>query len=129
MVLAICLQESRLSHRRQIEGPARGYAQFEQSGGVVGVLTHPLTRGSIRAVLTALDYDPNSSAKACWTAIEHNDILGAAFARLLLYTVPGKLPGRDDMGIGWTQYLAGWRPGKPRRDSWDASYTLGWSAA
>ena len=37
LLLAIGLQESKFSHRLQIGGPARGYWQFEQGGGVRGV--------------------------------------------------------------------------------------------
>ena len=49
LLLAIGLQESGLCERCQIidgggKGPARGLWQFERGGGVVGVLTHPLTR-------------------------------------------------------------------------------------
>jgi len=43
MLLAIGLQESRLIHRKQIQGPARGLWQFERAG-VQGVLTHPASR-------------------------------------------------------------------------------------
>ena len=128
MVVAICLQESRLKHRRQVGGPARGYAQFEQGGGVRGVLTHPASKPHIRVVLDMLDYDPNSDAAACYIAIEHNDILAAAFSRLLLWTLPGSLPVRNAPGQGWTQYISAWRPGKPHRDTWDAFYEQAWEA-
>lgn len=39
-MLAIGLQESRLQHRRQNGGPARGFWQFEKGGGVKGILFH-----------------------------------------------------------------------------------------
>lgn len=126
MVVAICLQESRLQHRRQINGPARGYAQFEQGGGVRGVLTHPASQPHIQAVLAALDYGPNTGADECYIAIEHNDILAAAFARLLLWTLPGHLPARNAPGIAWSQYVSAWRPGKPHRDTFDAFYEQAW---
>lgn len=129
MVVAICLQESRLEHRRQIGGPARGYAQFELGGGVRGVLTHPASKPYIQDVLSALDYDPQASPAECFVAIEHNDILAAAFARLLLWTLPGALPARGDAEGGWGQYIAAWRPGKPHRDTWDAFYEEGWRLA
>lgn len=38
MMLAIGMQESRFEHRKQIGGPARGFFQFEEAGGVRGVL-------------------------------------------------------------------------------------------
>lgn len=125
MLLAICRQESRLTHRRQIRGPARGFAQFELGGGVVGVLTHPKTRPLIEAVLTELSYVP--AASACYDAIEHNDVLAMVFARLLLWTVPKALPGPDGAQEGWDQYIAGWRPGKPHRQTWDALYAEAWA--
>jgi hypothetical protein len=125
MVLAICLQESRLKHRKQINGPARGYPQFELGGGITGVLTHPASKPHIQTVLNALDYDMN--AGDCYTAIAHNDILAAAFARLLLYTLPELLPVRSDPDGGWRQYIKAWRPGKPHRESWDTLYAQAWA--
>ncbi len=126
MVIAICLQESRLTHRRQIGGPARSYAQFEQGGGVHGVLTHPTSKPLIRSVLTALDYDPDSLEFACWTAIEHNDILCAAFARLLLYTLPDSLPAMKETQKAWGQYVSAWRPGAPKPLTWPDLYAQAW---
>jgi len=126
MCIAIALQESRIKHRRQINGPARGYWQFEQGGGVRGVLTHPASKPHIQAVLSALDYDQASDAGACYVAIEHNDILAAAFARLNLWWLPDPLPAQNAPGAGWSQYIKAWRPGKPHRDTWDAFYEQAW---
>ena len=126
MIVTICLQESRLKYRRQINGPARGYAQFEQGGGVRGVLTHQASKPHIKAVLYALDYDQDLDAEGCWIAIEHNDILAAAFARLLLYTLPQALPARNAPGMAWSQYLQGWRPGRPHRGTFDAFFEQAW---
>ena len=42
MLIAIALQESRLTYRKQIGGPARGLHQFE-TGGVRAVLRHAAT--------------------------------------------------------------------------------------
>ena len=129
MLIAIALQESRMIHRRQIGGPARGYWQFEQGGGVRGVLTHPVSKTHIQTVLSELDYAYDSDAGECYIAIEHNDILAAAFARLLLYTLPDALPARNAPGTAWSQYLKAWRPGKPHRDTWDAFYEQAWEIA
>lgn len=126
MVISICLQESRLEHRRQIGGPARGYAQFEQGGGVRGVLTHPASKPHIEAVCAALDYEPEP--EACYIAIEHNDILAAAFARLLLWTLPDPLPAANEVEKAWRQYIAAWRPGKPHPASWPRCYSQAWGA-
>lgn len=120
ILLAIAWQESGMKHRRQVKGPARGYWQFEQNGGVRGVLNHPASKPHIRRVLESLDYDPESSPADCYAAIEHNDILAAAFARLLLWTDPAPLPnGASD---AWGLYLRTWRPGKPHPGAWSGHY-------
>jgi hypothetical protein len=118
MLLAIALQESRLQHRRQIRGPARGYFQFEHGGGVAGVLRHPATRPHIEQVCRDLDYP--ADVDACYIAIEHNDVLAAAFARLNLWWLP--TPLADNEQDGWHQYLAAWRPGKPHPGTWPDLY-------
>ncbi len=128
MVIAICLQESKLLYRRQMnDGPARGFAQFEMGGGILGVLTHAQTRPHIEHVLTTLGY--NHSLETSYAAIEHNDVLCAAFARLLLWTVPGALPGETSAQLGWTQYLSAWRPGKPHHATWGICFERGWASA
>lgn len=124
-ILAIALQESRLQHRKQIGGPARSYAQFELSGGIDGVLTHPATRGHIRDVLDALDYD--ADALGCYFAIEHNDILCAAFSRLLLWIDPAPLPTYGQDQDAWEYYLRNWRPGKPHRSTWNECFEQAWA--
>lgn len=123
-VIAICLQESRLEHRRQIGGPARGFAQFELGGGVRGVLNHPATKTLIRNVLDELAYD--HVADTSYHAIEHNDVLACCYARLLLWTLPQPLPGRGEADEAWEQYLEAWRPGKPHRQTWNGFYEQAW---
>lgn len=130
-IIAICLQESRLKHRRQIGGPARGFPQFERGtpetrGGITGVLMHPATRPYIRIVLAALDYDPAAPAGECYAAIEHNDILAAAFSRLLLWTLPQPLPDSAEPQEAWEQYLEAWRPGKPHLATWRVCFETAW---
>lgn len=124
MLIAIALQESRFEYRRQVGGPARGWWQFEL-GGVRGVLTHKASKISIGGVLDALCYgrDPMDSH----VAIEHNDVLACAYARLLLWTLPESLPKKTEPDEGWDQYMAAWRPGKPHRSVWDANFTQAWS--
>lgn len=124
MLLTIALQESRLTHRRQVHGPARGFWQFEKGGGVTGVLHHQDTAEPIRHVCEALSYSP--TVNACYPALEHNDVLACAFARLLLWTVPDDLPSIDEAERGWSQYLVSWRPGKPHRATWDAYFKRAW---
>lgn len=125
MLLAIGFQESRFATRRQIGGPARGFWQFELAGGVAGVLTHPVTKPTIDHVLDELRYPP--AASACYDAIEHNDVLAAIFARLLLYTAPARLPGPYDADRAWRIYEDTWRPGKPHHESWVNSYARAWA--
>lgn len=126
MLLAIALQESRLDYRRQRPvAHARGYWQFERNGGVVGVLTHAQTKPFAREICARLDYDPHPTI--IWEAIEDNDVLAAAFARLLLWTVPEALPSRLGHSVGWNQYLKSWRPGKPHQHTWNAFFTEAWN--
>lgn len=125
MLLAIGLQESAFSARVQSgPGPAHGFWQFESGGGVKGVLTHGSTKVTIAPILRELCYLPD--VDECYHAIVDNDVLACVFARLLLWTVPGALPGPDESDKGWTQYMTGWRPGKPHRQTWDANFIEGW---
>lgn len=125
MLLAIGLQESRFQHRRQIGGPARGLWQFEL-GGVRGVLTHPESRDGANDVARRLLYP--TSAEAIHEALEHNDVLAAAFARLLLWTLPEKLPEPESPEDGWSHYTRAWRPGKPHPATWAGYYRQAWGA-
>lgn len=124
MILAIAMQESRFEHRRQIKGPARGYTQFEMGGGLRGVLTHEATRGPIRDVLRALDYDDETLTS--YVAIEHNDVLCAAYSRLLLWSDPDPLPTFGQDAFAWDYYLRTWRPGKPRPETFSAFFNEAW---
>lgn len=128
MILAICGQESNFVSRRQgNSGPARGFAQFEKAG-IRGVAQHPSSRDHLKFALAALQYSASVGQTAQLHAIvEHNDVLAAVFARLLLYTLPDRLPSRDDPRGGWAQYIAAWRPGKPHPETWDHHFTVAWS--
>jgi hypothetical protein len=128
MLLSIAWQESGLEHRRQIGGPARSYWMFEQAGGVRGVLTHSASLAHAESVLQALDYPADYTEPEIYGALEHNDILAAAFARLLLFTLPQPLPTQQASATGWSEYIAAWRPGKPHRGSWDAYYADAWDS-
>lgn len=131
MLLAIGLQESRFEHRRQVGGPARGFWQFERNG-VHGVLTHDAVRHHAEGVLDLMRYRHQGNLDArldqAHAAIEHNDILACVFARLLLWTVPGPLPGQSEPDVAWDQYTWAWRPGKPHRQTWDVFYEQAWGA-
>ncbi len=126
MLLAIGLQESKFTARVQDNGgPAHGYWQFEQGGGCTGVIRHPVSRGS--AVFVCNNRNVAPLPRDVYKAIINDDILACCFARLLLYTLPEKLPTREQNEAGWQQYITAWRPGKPHRNTWDAYYDHAWS--
>lgn len=118
MLLAIGLQESRLIHRRQIGGPARGLWQFEEGGGVKGVMTHASSKDL--AFKVCLSRGVSADRRAVYAEIEHDDVLAAAFARLLLWTDPKPLPATEQ--DGWALYMRTWRPGKPHPETWPANF-------
>jgi len=127
MVIAICLQESRLLHRRQLVGnpprpvgPAKGLAQFERGGGCHGVVHHQASRYWMSSVCKARGVQFN--ATALWNAMERDDVLAAAAARLLLFTDPRRLPHLGDEAEAWRCYMRNWRPGKPHRTTWPSLY-------
>ena len=120
MLLAIGLQESRLTHRKQIGGPAKGLWQFEKGGGVKGVLTHSASAGLAKTILETRGYEPNINT--AYDALEHDDILACVFARLLLWTDPYPLPELGQDRRAWNLYLRVWRPGKPHEATWANLY-------
>lgn len=120
-MLAIGLQESRFLHRRQLgNGPARGLWQFERGGGVRGVLTHPASREHAYRICGIRGVEP--VAAAVHPALEVDDVLAVAFARLLMWTDAWRLPAVGDVQGGWDMYIRTWRPGKPHRQTWDGLY-------
>lgn len=120
MLLAIGLQESRFEHRHQIGGPAHSWWQFERAGGVRGVLKYRTSREHARSLCSARGITP--SASAVFAAMEHDDILAAGFARLLLWTDPRPLPAMGEVQAAWRYYLRNWRPGKPHEKTWAPLY-------
>lgn len=125
-VLAIALQESGLAHRRQVSsgglenGPAASFWQFEQGGGCAGVLRHPSAAARMRGVCADFNVEPTPAG--LWEAIRYNDIVAAAAARLLVYTLPQGMPTTGTEA--WTQYVSAWRPGKPHPERWAANWAL-----
>lgn len=110
MMLAIQLQEDPQQLRKQMgDGPARGLWQFEQGGGVKGVLNHPTTKRDADRVceLRQVFAHPVDA----WSALEHDDVLAAAFARMLLWTDPAKLPAIGEARNAFDLYIRTWRPG------------------
>jgi hypothetical protein len=125
MLLAIGLQESRFKYRAQKiagrpyeKGPARGYWQFERGGGVFGVMTHRASNEHAHYICgnQGVPFD----SVLVHARLEDDDILAAAFARLLLWTDRKALPSLDaSHDEAWDCYLRTWRPGKPHRHTWD----------
>lgn len=121
MMAAIAFQESNFKYRKQLNGPARGLWQFERNGGVAGVMTHPSTAVAAARICGKLNITPTK--EAVYEALATNDILAAAFARLLLWTDPQPLP--TTMNAAWDYYIRNWRPGKPHPQRW----LFSWEAA
>lgn len=132
---AIGFQESKYKSRRQLlsrggalvpEGPAVSYWQFENGrlAGIEGVLTHRATAALAKSVCAFCNVEPERMA--VWRRMQDDDVLGAAFARLLMYTDPRPVPTNEV--DGWAMYLRTWRPGKPHPGTWAASYAAAVSA-
>ncbi len=127
LLLAIGLQESRFQHREQVGGPARSFWQFERGGGVIGVLTHPATGRHAQAACILRSTAPTK--EAVYARMLDDDLLGCAFARLLLYSDPHPLPALGHADAAWDYYQRNWRPGKPHPQSWSGLYSQALAAA
>jgi hypothetical protein len=123
-LLAIALQESKLAYRRQVSsgglenGPAASFFQFERGGGCRGVLTHQAVAKHMHKICEAYNVAPTE--QGLWEAMRYQDIVAAAAARLLVYTLPASLPTTAEQG--WQQYIEAWRPGKPHPATWAAHW-------
>lgn len=137
-VLANGMQETRFETRRQIGGgPGRSYWQFEQAGGIRGVLTHPATKAYARAICSLRAVAPIESD--VYAAFLSDDQLACAFARLLLWADPSQLPQLGDEQGAWSLYRRTWRPGAFDRGDvaqqaevlarWHGSYSAALAAA
>lgn len=126
ILAAIGYQESGYKVRIQYgNGPARSYWQFEK-GGIKGVMLHKASARLALEICEKRGVDFNS--ELIWKAMETDDVLGAALARLLMYTDPLSLP--DNAADAWEMYAKRlWRPGKPHPDKWPASWAFGLECA
>lgn len=118
LLLAIGYQESEFRFRAQVGGPARGYWQFEQGGGVRGVLRHHASAEDAARACNDLDYQPNDVV--VYPALRNDALLACVFARLLLWTDPAPIP--TFAGPAWDYYKRNWRPGHPHPERWSASW-------
>lgn len=121
LMLTYGLHESQFKHRDQLErdgrntvlGPALSFWQFERAGGVLGVLQHKASRIHAGRICTARGV--NADSRAVWERMASDDVLGAAFARLLIWTDPNAMPAPTDTEAAWRLYLRTWRPGAYER--------------
>jgi hypothetical protein len=120
LVLAIAGQESNWQHRRQVNGPARSYWQFEGAGGGVGELFQK-TPSQLSVVCAALDIP--FDIRTVFEAMAWNDQLACSMARFLLWQDPKKLPALGDVDGTWDYYRRNWRPGAPHYDTWPNRYS------
>lgn len=136
IMLAIGFQESDFNTRVQLsvssgrvfDGPARSYWQFESGGGIRGVLTHRSTEAHAISVCRARGVNPVSSD--VWARMREDDVLGACFARLLLWSSPYSLPNESEVDLAWRLYSKElWRPGDPHPSKWADNYAEGWRLA
>jgi hypothetical protein len=105
------------------KGPARSYWQFENGrlAAINGVLNHKATKAMALAVCKARGVEPERVA--VWKAMETDDVLGAAFAALLIYTDPFPIPTTKQ--AAWEMYADRlWRPGKPHPEKWTESWAF-----
>lgn len=129
LLLAIGLQESQFTARRQLvgnpprpTGPAKSFWQGEIGGGMVhGVRVHKATRAHAAKLYEARGVEPID--REIWNTIEHDDVLAAGLARLLIYSDPFTLPKLGDSAAAWRLYADRcWRPGKPHPETWAGFY-------
>lgn len=127
MLLAIGLQESRFQYRRQINGPARGFWQFEEGtrqtlGGVYGVYLHVASRFWLDRLCASrgVQFLPD----VIYRSLDQDDVLAAGVARLMLFTDPYRLPETDNADGAWALYRRVWRPGQPRPETWPDNHLL-----
>lgn len=128
IMVAYGLQESGLLQRVQLGGgPGRGLWQFEpghpaKGGGVWGVVNHGASKEHLMTLCRAhgLPFD----AQTIYRQLQHNDILAAGVARLLMWTDRKALPTTQEQA--WDMYAyRTWCPGRPRPQDWPAC----WAAA
>lgn len=136
IVTAIAGQEGDWRHRRQVGGPARSIWQFEQGGGVAGVMSHPSTAPHAKKLFEYLDIGEPAlgpfvqpSTKTVYEAMAWNDLLAAGMARLNLWWAAPPLPAVGDVNGAWAYYINTWRPGAPHPEVWPAKYSAAMAAA
>jgi hypothetical protein len=116
MLLSIAGQESNWEKRAQVNGPAKGYWQFEPAG-VEAVLKQTAT------IAYGLLETSNVPVTDAFAAIQYNDPLACAFARLLLWFDSSPLPAIGSASEAFEYYVGCWKPGKPDKTRWGPAYS------
>lgn len=121
LLLASGLAASGFQTRRDARGPGRGYWRALPDGVMVGgVLRAAQTRDLAVAVCDARQVPP--IAERVYSALEHDDLLAAALARLLLWSDPAGLPSLGDEAGAWACYQCHWAVDEAARRDWPAHY-------
>jgi hypothetical protein len=116
-LITTALQESGFTTRQQSgNGPAHGFWQCEQGGGVAGVLSNRATRDMALALCNVRHVLPYPGS--VWNALLEDDPFAGAWARLIYWADPAPLPSLQDVPGSWAYYLNNWRPGAPRPETW-----------
>jgi hypothetical protein len=121
MLIAIGLQESGLTYRKQINGPARGFWQFEIVA-VLDVMLRAQTTAVAASVLGARGMSSKTNQREAHEQLERDDVLSCALARLLLWLDVAPLPALGESTTAWEYYKRNWRPGRPRPEHWPNNY-------
>lgn len=125
---AIGWQESKYLTRVQYGGgPAHSYWQMEETGGVHGVMNFKADGGKVAALARSVCHARGVPfvRHDVWKALATDDVLGAAFCRLLMYTDAYPVPKTEKEG--WSMYLRTWRPGRPHHEYWPQAWAFGLS--
>lgn len=108
LLLATALQESGLSHRRQLPlskgaepGPARSYLQFEEIA-IGDVLTRRTSSVAAARLMGALSY-PAWVPDAVHRDAEQNDVLAFGLSRLNFWNDPQPLPDLQEADSAWAE--------------------------
>ncbi len=131
MSIACGFQESRFATRDQRDaanalGPATGWWQFENNGGVAEILAARQTRDVAAELCRRAGV--NAERDPVWRlfASAAGDELACAFARQLVWKDPAALPAAEpgSAQIAYAYYDRNWRPGRKRPQDWPASWAV-----
>lgn len=115
-------QESGLNARWQTgNGIARGLWQMEQPT-VNLVMINKNSAGYLRTFIEQKLKMPMYSTSIIYDALDKDDFMACAMARLLYWDDPNPMPKVGDLNGAWQYYLRIWRPGAPDFTRWQSAY-------